>query len=337
MYKNILIGHGAGGKLTRDLIHQVMLKYFKNDIVTSLTDSAILENKGFKIAFTTDSYVVHPVFFPGGDIGKLSVCGTVNDLAVAGAIPKYLSCSFIIEEGFALDDLEKIVASMANEANDAGVQIVTGDTKVVEKGKCDKIFINTTGLGVVDARYASISYGKFIQEGDKLIVNGTLGDHTIAILGARKNLSFTSDIQSDCCCLHKMIAKVLETGANIRFMRDITRGGLATILNEIYSDVTLSTEVWEDQIPMRVEVKGACESFGFDPLYLANEGKVLIIVDAAHADKVIQVMHNDQYGKSCRIIGEVKKNMGVASVMKTSIGGTRIIDMINADQLPRIC
>lgn len=335
--KHILLSHGSGGKLSRDLISNLFVKYFNNDTLDQQTDSAILNMDMKKLSFTTDSYVVDPIFFRGGNIGKLAVCGTVNDLAVSGAKPLYLSCGFIIEEGFALEDLETIVASMAEEAAKARVKIVTGDTKVVNKGKCDKIFINTAGIGQLEKKYENISFGKDISPGDKIILNGSIGDHGIAILAARESLSFQSDVSSDCASLNGLIDLMLSASPNIKFMRDATRGGLATVLCELAESKNLGIEVDESKVPVKEIVTGTCEIFGFDPLYLANEGKVVAVAGSNDADAILEAMHQHPLGKSASIIGEVTAAHAGKVLMQTAVGGHRIIDMLAGEMLPRIC
>jgi len=331
----ISLNHGSGGKLSRDLIEKVFAKKFS--ISEPLTDSAILINKGFTLAFTTDSYVVDPIFFPGGNIGKLAVCGTVNDLAVSGAVPKYLSASFIIEEGFPVNDLRTIAESMAAEALLAGVRIVTGDTKVVEKGKCDKLFITTSGIGLLDPDLEHISTAKRIKEGDKLIINGPIGNHAIAVLGAREKLNFNTPVVSDCASLNRLINNVLQQCNKIHFMRDVTRGGLATILNELSGMTRFGIMLNEDSIPVDEPVRGLCELLGFDPLYLANEGKILIAVGAGEETKVLNLLRSDPLGKESEIIGEIVPDKRSSVVLKTTIGGKRIVDLLSGQQLPRIC
>ena len=274
MSETITLNHGSGYKLTHDLIGNLFARAFRMSL--PLTDSAVLKEDGFFLAFTTDSYVVDPLFFPGGDIGKLSICGTVNDLAVSGAIPGYISVSFIIEEGFPFKDLRRVVVSMAEEAIQAGVSIVTGDTKVVEKGKCDKLYITTSGTGIIAPQFEPLSSGRNVQSGDSLIINGPVGNHAVAILGARKKLSFHSPVTSDCASLNHMIRNVLNNCREIRFMRDLTRGGLAAVLNELAEMTRFGITVNEESIPVDDPVRGLCEILGFDPLYLANEGKVLL-------------------------------------------------------------
>ncbi|MFA4851907.1 MAG: hydrogenase expression/formation protein HypE [Bacteroidales bacterium] len=333
----ILLNHGSGGKITHELISSIFIKYFSNEILKSQTDSAILNIDSNLLAYTTDSYVVDPIFFPGGNIGKLAVCGTVNDLAVSGAKPLYLSCGFIIEEGFLLYDLETIVKSMAEEAKKAGVYIVTGDTKVVDKGKCDKIFINTSGIGLLDRKREHISFGNEIEAGDMVIVNGTIGDHGTAILCARNSIEYTSNVLSDCASLNHTIFKALNISDRIKFMRDATRGGLATVLCELAEKHNFGIEANESSIPVQESVRGLCEIFGFDPLYMANEGKVVMVVGRNDAEKVLKVLKEDDFGKNAAIIGEVTESNKGMVVMNTGIGGRRIIDMLAGEQLPRIC
>ena len=337
MNKFITLNHGSGGKITHDLISGLFLKYFKSATLQELTDSAVLVNPGSSIAFTTDGYVVEPIFFPGGNIGKLAVCGTVNDLAVSGAEPKYLSSSFFLEEGLSLNELETIIQSMAEEATKAGVQIVTGDTKVVPRGKCDKIFINTAGIGFVKDEFKKISSGSKVKVGDKLIVNGSLGDHAVAILASRESLKFESEIKSDCATLNRLIQKALAICPEIAFMRDATRGGIATVTCELASKSKLGIILYEAAIPVKESVQSICEIFGFDPLFLANEGKVLMVVPAEKADLVITVLQSDELGKESAIIGEVTTENAGRVILKTFTGGKRIIDMPAGAQLPRIC
>jgi len=337
MDKIILLGHGSGGKLSHNLIKQVFVKHFDNDILKLQTDSALLKVEAGNIAFTTDSYVVDPIFFPGGNIGKLAVCGTVNDLAVSGAVPKYISAAFIIEEGFPLDDLENIVKTMAAEARKAGVMIVTGDTKVVNRGQCDKVFINTTGIGILDEKHWNISTGKNIVAGDKIIINGSIADHGMAIMASRNFGNFKTDISSDCACLNGMIRKVLDSGCNVKFMRDATRGGLATVLCELTESTVYGIVINEKAVLVNENVRGLCELLGFDPFYVANEGKVIMIVDKNDADKVLAIMHSHELGKQSTIIGDFVEDHPGKAVLQTEIGGKRIIDMLAGEQLPRIC
>ena len=331
----VLLGHGSGGRLTHDLLDKIFIKHFSNPILNKKNDSAVFKLDDTNIAFTTDSYVINPIFFPGGDIGKLAVCGTVNDLAVSGAKPLYMTVSFIIEEGLKFNDLEKIVKSMSDETKKAEILIVSGDTKVVNKGECDKIFINTSGIGIMQKEY---NIKNTINPGDKLIINGFIGDHEIAILSKRNSIELKEKIISDCASLNELIKKAINISEKIKFMQDITRGGLATILSEIViKNNNIGMKIDESKIPVREEVKGLCEIFGFDPLYLANEGKVLLIVDKNDAEKIINVWQQDQFGKNSQIIGEVTQEHKGKVILKTIAGGNRIIDMLSGLQLPRIC
>lgn len=337
----ISLAHGSGGKLTHDLIKDLFLAKFKNPMLSPLTDSAIVNLNGTKVAFTTDSYVVKPIFFPGGDIGKLAVFGTINDLAVMGAKPLCISCSYVIEEEFDYKILEQITQSIATSARETGVAIVTGDTKVVEHGKGDGIFINTSGIGL-----CNYPLPQRIEVGNKILVNGSIGDHEIAILSAREELGLKLEIESDCAPLTDLIQKIITHAPSaskpagicgIKFMRDPTRGGVATILNEIVEGKEFGVLLEENQIPIREEVKGACSLLGFDPLYLANEGKVVIIVAAEAANQVIDAMHSHPLGREARIIGEVVESPKGIVCLKTKVGGKRIVDMLVGTQLPRIC
>ena len=331
----ISLNQGSGGMLTHELIEKVFVKRF--GMAEPLTDSAILQESGLILVFTTDSYVVDPLFFPGGNIGKLAICGTVNDLAVSGAEPRYIAASFIIEEGFPEKDLVVIAESMAEEALKAGVKIVTGDTKVVDKGKCDKLFITTSGIGILHPGMEHISSGRQIKPGDKLIVNGSLGNHSIAVLGARNKLNFSTPVISDCASLNHLIQSVLQNCKEILFMRDLTRGGLATVLNELAGMIKSGIEIHEASVPVDDPVKGLCEMLGFDPLYLANEGKVLIVVGAGEENRALDILRSDPLGKYSEIIGEIVTDKRNLVVLNTSIGGKRILDMLSGQQLPRIC
>jgi len=333
----VLLGHGSGGRLSHELIRELFVKYFDDPILSQQTDAAILDLKGDATAFTTDSFVVDPIFFPGGNIGKLAVAGTVNDLAVSGATPLYLSSSFILEEGFSFSSLETIVASMAEEARGAGVAIVAGDTKVVNRGKCDKIFITTTGLGVLDDRYRHISAGASAGPGDAILLNGTLGDHGMAIMSAREDIGMKAGISSDCASLNRLIKSILDAGIRVKFMRDPTRGGLATVLCELNEKRDFGIEIREDDIPVAENVRGLCELLGFDPLYVANEGKVVMVVDKADAGKALGIMKADPLGRQSSVIGTVSDQHPGRVWMITSIGGKRIVDMLSGEQLPRIC
>lgn len=332
----ILLNHGTGGKLSHDLITKIFIKYFDNPVLKQQTDSAIIDVESRMLAFTTDSYVVDPIFFPGGNIGKLAVCGTVNDLSVSGAKPLYISCGFIIEEGFLFNDLEKIVKTMSEEAEKAGVLIVTGDTKVVDKGKCDKIFINTSGIGILYDKNKTISFGDNIKEGDKIIINGNIGDHGTAILCARNGIEYSSSVLSDCASLNKLISDAMSSG-KIKFMRDATRGGVATVLCELAEKIKMGIDLNEDKIPVQESVRGLCETFGFDPLYMANEGKVVMIVENNDAGNILKQIKKNKLGTNASIIGEIAKEHPGMVTMKTQIGGKRIIDMLAGEQLPRIC
>jgi hydrogenase expression/formation protein HypE len=335
--KFILLGHGSGGKLSHELIRDMFIRYFSNPELNSQTDSAIIETGETDLAFTTDAFVVDPLFFPGGDIGKLAVAGTVNDLAVSGAIPLFISASFIIEEGFSLEELRTIVRSMAREAEHAGVKIVAGDTKVVNRGKCDKLFISTSGIGRIEKKHRHIGTGSLIQPGDKIIINGSVGDHGMAIMAAREFPSFSTEIVSDCACLNHLIKKAMHTSSKIHFMRDATRGGLATVLAELAENKRFGIVIEESSIPVKENVKGMCELLGYDPLYVANEGKVVMVVDKADANAVIEALKNDLLGENTSIIGEVVDNHPGTVWVNTVVGGKRILDMLAGEQLPRIC
>lgn len=331
----ITLAHGSGGKLTHELIKNLFLPGFNNEMLSLLGDSSILEVNGTRLAFTTDSYVVKPLFFPGGDIGRLAVSGTVNDLAVVGARPVCLSAGFIIEEGFEMFLLEKVVNSMKETAVSTGVNIVTGDTKVVEGGSADGLYVNTCGIGIVDDG-VNLSTS-LIEIGDKIIISGTIGDHGLAVLSERENLGFNTSIKSDCAPLSGMIGRVIASCANIKFMRDPTRGGLATTLNEMVNEQKYGIIIKEKSILINDEVRALCEILGYDPLYIANEGKVVIVVSANDAVRVCNALKEDDFGKDAEIIGEVISEPQGKVCLKTVIGGTRIVDMLVGDQLPRIC
>ncbi len=332
----ILLGHGSGGTLTNQLIRTVFQDALHNPILDEMLDAAILDLGPGRVAFTTDSFVVDPIFFPGGDIGKLAVCGTVNDLAVSGAVPLYLSSAFIIEEGFPLADLQRIVNSMQAAASTAGVRVVTGDTKVVGRGGADKIFINTAGIGVVPpGRDLS---PRRIQPGDLVLVSGTLGDHGLTILAQREGLAFTTPVVSDCTPLNRIASAVMEAGGEaVRCMRDPTRGGLATTLNELATQGGQGILVQETLIPLRREVVGACEMLGLDPLYLANEGKVIVIVAPEAADKVLDAMCSLPEGQGAVAVGRVTGSDRGLVLLETELGATRIMTMLEGEPLPRIC
>jgi hydrogenase expression/formation protein HypE len=329
----ILLAHGSGGKLMQNLIES-FLPDLTNPILEKMEDSAVFDIKG-RLAFTTDSYTVNPIFFPGGDIGKLAVCGTVNDLAVSGAKPLYLSLAFIIEEGLPLADLKKILASIKKAAGESGVKIVTGDTKVVDKGGADKLFINTAGVGIVPDG-VDISAAN-ARPGDKIILSGTIGDHGIAVLSRREGLKFESPVPSDCAPLNELAADMLSVTKNIHCLRDPTRGGLATTLNDFAERSGVGILIEEVKIPVAKAVLAACELLGLDPLYIANEGKLAAVVPAKEADAVLAVMKKNKYGKNAAIIGEVVAEHAGRVIMKTALGASRIVDVPVGELLPRIC
>ena len=331
MSKKILMAHGAGGKLSAQLLHEIILPAFGNEILNELHDGA----KIGRLAMTTDSYVVRPIFFRGGDIGKLSICGTVNDLAVTGAVPKYISVGVIMEEGFDFDALKKIVGSMASAAREAGVKIVTGDTKVVGKGQADGIFINTAGVGeLIDG--VDIS-AKKIRAGMKILLSCFIGDHATTILAGRHGLELPENISSDCAPLNKLVAEMLAVEPKIAMLRDATRGGIAAVLNEIAQAANVGILLDEEKIPVREEVRGVCDILGFDALELANEGKIIAVVPAESAEKILSVMRENIYGRHAALIGEVVANSAGKVGLRTSIGGVRIVDMPAGELVPRIC
>jgi hydrogenase expression/formation protein HypE len=334
-YDKVLLAHGSGGTLSNKLYNDVIFSELMNEYLYDIHDSAIVTSGGQKIAFTTDSYVVKPIFFPGGDIGKLAVFGTVNDLAVVGAKPSFISCGFIIEEGLLMSELKKIVHSIFEASLKANVKVVTGDTKVVEKSKGDKIYINTSGIGIFD-REILIS-PKRCKDGDVIIINGYIGNHGIAVMLEREGITFESKIESDCAPLNDLISNILNIGIDVHMMRDATRGGVASVLNEIAKSGNVGILLYEENLPIQEEVKSACEIMGFDPLYVANEGKVIIVADASDADKIVSIMKQHELGKNAAVIGEVISNNAGVVTMKTVIGTTRIVDMISGEQLPRIC
>jgi len=331
----VLLGHGSGGKLSAELMRSIFLPAFQNPILDRMDDQAILSMNRARIAFTTDSFVVKPLFFHGGDIGSLSVHGTVNDLAMGGAVPMFLSAAFIIEEGFSMDALRKIVTSLGRAAEACGVQVVTGDTKVVDKGSGDGVFINTTGLGLVpDGVCLSASQAR---PGDAVILSGSIGEHGIAILAEREGLEFDAAIESDSAPLHNLVADMLAAASGIRVLRDPTRGGLSSALNEIAQQARVGIHIDERAIPVREEVRGACEMLGLDPLYVANEGKLVAIVAPDEAEKLVKAMRANPLGENARIIGTVTESNPGWVTMRTTLGTTRIVDMLSGDQLPRIC
>lgn len=334
-YKNVLIAHGGGGTLSQQMIQKMFLSQFKNDLLEPLHDGAIFSVNGTRLAFSTDSYVVNPVFFPGGDIGELAVNGTVNDLAMCGARPLYLSVAFIIEEGLLMDDLWRVVLSMHKAAKEAGVMLITGDTKVVDKGKGDKIFINTSGIGIIDPGI-DIAPGN-ARPGDKIILNGPIAAHGMAIMSVREGLEFDTQIESDTAPLNGLVDAALKASHEIHVLRDPTRGGVASALNEIASSARVGIRIEEMSLPISEEVRGACEILGLDPLYVANEGKLLAFVPASAAERVLSAMRMHSRGKESVIIGEVVAEHPGVVVMKSRIGGSRVVDMMSGEQLPRIC
>ena len=334
MEDRILLAHGSGGRLAHELVTKEFVTALANPLLAKLDDAATFDLGG-KLAFTTDSYVVSPLFFPGGDIGKLAVCGTVNDLAMTGAKPLYLSLSFIIEEGLSRRDLARVVDSIRRVAGEAGVEIVTGDTKVVNRGSADGLFINTAGIGII-AEGVNIS-GSNARPGDRVILSGAIGDHGIAVLSQREGLSFATRLESDCAPLGKLVAGMLAVSRNIHCLRDPTRGGLATTLNELAAQSKVGIRIEEDRVPVREEVLAAGEMLGLDPLYIANEGKLVAILPPEDAGGILEAVHANKYGREAAIIGEVTAEHPGRVVMKTSLGTSRIVDMLVGNPLPRIC
>jgi hydrogenase expression/formation protein HypE len=330
----ILLAHGSGGKLSHELIEKYFLPYFKNPFLELLNDQAVFDVHS-RVAFTTDSYVVDPVFFPGGNIGDLAINGTVNDLSMAGAKPLYLSAGFILEEGFPLEELEKILLAMKNAAASANVMVVTGDTKVVNKGKADKIFINTSGIGIIE-KPVNISANN-LKVGDKIIISGAIGEHGIAVMAKREGLEFEKEIKSDTAPLNSLVVDMLSASQDIHALRDPTRGGLATILKEFAITSNVGIVIHEEKIPVKDEVSGACEILGLDPLFVANEGRLIAAVSPESSEIVLKVMRKNKYGKDADVIGEVVAEHKGTVILKTRIGGKRIIDMLMGEQLPRIC
>jgi hydrogenase expression/formation protein HypE len=332
---SILLGHGSGGRMSAELLHNVLLPALRNPVLEQLNDQAVIDVNGSRLAFTTDSFVVKPLFFPGGDIGALAVNGTVNDLAMGGATPLYLSLSLILEEGFAIDTLRQIVESIRVSAAIAGVHVVTGDTKVVEKGSGDGIFINTSGIGLV-SRGLQLSADQ-ARPGDVVLLSGPIGDHGITILSQREGLQFESEVHSDTAPLHRLVADMLAASPQIRCLRDPTRGGVSSSLNEIAERSRVSIELQEGAIPIREEVRGACEMLGLDPLYVANEGKLVAIVAPDAADRILEAMRGNPAGRESQIIGRVVQGSHGMVTMRTRLGTSRIVDLLAGDQLPRIC
>lgn len=331
----ILLSHGGGGKHSAELLEQTIFPFFSNKYLNEKHDGAVVSIGDTRIAFTTDSYVVQPLFFPGGDIGRLAINGTVNDLSMCGAQPLFISVSFIIEEGFSNEEFSSVLSSMSEAAKKANVQIVTGDTKVVQKGKGDKIFINTSGIGKI-VEGVNIS-PKNCSEGDVIILSGTIGDHGLAVLSARENLDFETTILSDTAPLNELVKELLSVSKKIKVMRDPTRGGLASALNELSASANLGVEIEQIKIPVNEAVKNYCEILGFDPLYIANEGKMIVVVDGSDAEKILSAIKQNEFGKDAAIIGKFVSNHPGVVVMKTEFGTSRVIDMITGEQLPRIC
>jgi hydrogenase expression/formation protein HypE len=334
-HKEIVMAHGSGGKLTHELIQKMVLPQFRNDMLEPLHDGAQFSVNGVNLAFSTDSFVINPIFFPGGDIGKLAVFGTVNDLAMCGAKPHYLSAGFILEEGLPMQDFWRVIQSMKQAAAEAGVLLVTGDTKVVDRGKGDKIFINTSGIGVVPPG-VRIHPGR-AQVGDKIIINGPMAMHGIAVMSVREHLEFETEISSDCAPLNGLVGTLLEACPDVHVLRDPTRGGIASALAEIAEQAEIGVHLEEAAIPISEEVKGACEILGFDPLYVANEGKVLAVVPAQGEKRVLEAMRQHPLGREAAVIGEIVAGHRGFVTMRTRVGGHRVVDMLSGEQLPRIC
>lgn len=333
--RQIQMDHGAGGRASYDLVANTFMPALANPILRELNDSALLDFQGLRLAMSTDSYVVDPIFFPGGDIGSLAVHGTVNDLAMRGAQPSYLSVGFILEEGLELTELERLLTSMATAAQEAMVQVVAADTKVVERGKADRIFINTAGVGVIPAGVDVA--GQNAKPGDLVLINGPMGDHGIAVLSTREGFSFQTKIESDSAPLNGLVSAMLQVSRNIHVLRDPTRGGVATALNEVAKQSGVGIRLEESSLPVRPEVKAACEMLGLDPLYVANEGKVLVLLPPEDAELVLDSMRQHPLGKDGCIIGEVVSDYPGRVILQTGIGGRRIVDMLSGEQLPRIC
>lgn len=333
--EKILLDHGSGGKISHAMFSDLILPLFENPELSKQDDGATLDVEGIKLAFSTDSYVVDPIFFPGGNIGDLAVNGTVNDISMCGAIPKYISVGLIIEEGFPIKDLKIILETMAIAAKKAGVKIVTGDTKVVPKGKADKIFINTSGVGIIPP-HINVS-GDNAKPGDKIIISGTIADHGIAVLSSREGLRFDSDIKTDSAPLNKMVQSLIQSDCDVHVLRDPTRGGLGTTLNEIAVQSKVGIKIDEQSLPVRGPVQGTCELLGFDPLYIANEGKLIAFVPEKYACNALEIIQQDEFGKDAVIIGEVTIVDPGKVFLQTIIGGLRVIDMLTGEQLPRIC
>jgi hydrogenase expression/formation protein HypE len=331
----VLLAHGGGGLLTRELIESVILPVLDNPLLHPLDDAAVLKTGAGELAFTTDSYVVSPLFFPGGDIGKLCVCGTVNDLAVKGAEPLWMSLGLVLEEGLPIADLERVIRSIGSASLEAGIQVVTGDTKVVEKGRCDGLYINTAGIGRVVAR--TPLGPRMIRSGDAIMVNGFLGDHGMAIMARRSGISFSPELASDCAPLWDLVRSVLATGAEIHAMRDLTRGGLAGALCELAEASDLGMRIWESRLPVRASVRGACDLLGFEAMTVANEGKLVLFCPARDVPRMLAALRAHPLGGQAAVIGEVTAEAAGNALLATRIGGERIIDLPPGEMLPRIC
>jgi hydrogenase expression/formation protein HypE len=334
-FDKILLDHGSGGRVAHQLTTEVLLPMFNNPLLAQLHDGAVFDTEKGRLAFSTDTFVVDPIFFPGGDIGDLAVNGTVNDLAMCGAVPRYLSMGLILEEGFPMVDFKRVLTSVRKALDAAGVQLITGDTKVVPRGAADKIFINTSGIGVLPEGVAVGGRGAWV--GDRIILSGTMADHGITVLTQREELRFNSSARSDTAPLNHMVRRILDATCNAHVLRDPTRGGVGTTLNEIAGQSKVGITLFEDRLPVDPEIAGICEMLGFDPLYLANEGKLLCFVPADEADQVLNAVRQDPYGQKACVIGNVVEDHPGRVVLQTRIGGERIVDMLSGEQLPRIC
>jgi hydrogenase expression/formation protein HypE len=334
-YPHVTMGHGGGGRLTQELIEKIFAPAFRNALLDQNHDGAVIEADGRRLAFTTDSYVVHPLFFPGGDIGSLAVNGTVNDLAMCGARPRWLSCGFILEEGLPMETLWRVVQSMQQAAALAGVQLVTGDTKVVDKGRGDGLYLNTAGLGTLD--HGLVIGPRSVRPGDAVLVSGDLGRHGMAIMSVREGLQFESAIQSDCAPLAGPVLALIEAGLQVHCLRDLTRGGLASALNEIAEAARVQINIEEAVIPVEEQVRGACEILGFDPLYVANEGRFAAFVPAGEAERALHILRSHAGSRGAVRIGEVQTAGAAWVTLKSRIGARRVLDMLSGEQLPRIC
>ncbi len=331
--ERVTLAHGSGGIESNRLINDLFFSYFNNEVLCRQNDASLIKSISGTLAVTTDSFVVSPIFFPGGDIGKLAVCGTVNDLCVSGATPLYITAAFILEEGLNMCPLEKIVYSMAKAAKKAKVKIIAGDTKVVEKGKCDGIYINTTGIGVLEGYELS----QKLEVGDQVIISGTIGDHGACIMSKRKHLSFQTSLKSDCSSLDEITKRILDISSNVRIMRDPTRGGLATTLNELLAYTDKSIMVYENAVPVKEEVQSFCDLLGLDPLYMANEGKLICIVSKEDSKKVLSALHQHPLGQDAAIIGEIIPDSSHKVYLKTSLGAAKRLSPATGELLPRIC